>query len=102
MLSLCLSLGLGAFITVCLTNDIYSALSEHAWQDGYCRSCSLTEGWSGPGNTCFTQETCRRVPGVAVGLAKGCFIMSVHAGCPVALLLPVKAFSTSWVGQEES
>jgi len=53
-------------------------------------------------NTSFPRETCCKVPGVTVGLARGRFIMSVCAGCPVALSRPAKAFSAPWAGQKES
>lgn len=42
-LSLCLSLGMGAFMFVKLC--VFTALwMEHTWQNVYCHSCSLTAG----------------------------------------------------------
>lgn len=45
MLGLCRSLGVGAFGMASVTNCVYL---EHTWQNSYCLSCSLTEGWPGP------------------------------------------------------
>lgn len=42
MLSLCLFLGMGAFIVVPLTNCIYSSPSEYTWQNGYMPHGSVT------------------------------------------------------------
>lgn len=86
-----------------LSNCVFTALwVEHTWQNGYCHSCSSTVRGGLGLKYLLHPESLLQGSWSRGQAGQGFFIKSVRAGCPVALSLPVKAFSASWVGQEES